>query len=373
MRKRFLVFTFVMSVCLVISGVAVAQVFEQAGGLHTRRQVEAARTRIAASEHPWKAAYDALLKQVHSGLDTPTEAVADFNVPGFYHDAEGHRSALRALAHDAWRAYSCAVAYQLTTDDKRIQYAEKALEALDAWAVINKQASGYDGSLVMAYAGVGLVFAAELMTDYDGWDSASRERFEGWLTTVFLPTCRGIVDRSNNWGDWAVLGCIAAHSFLGDMDAVDADIALIRRKIGDAIDADGSMPHETRRGKRGIWYTYFALAPLTAACQVAANARGVDLFRYKGANGAGVEEALDYLFYYCENPEEWPHHTEDDLAHPKPNQWPGNLFEAMTGIYPDKNYEAWVADARPIMVFGHHYAWAVPTVLRTLPPGELGN
>ncbi len=122
-----------------------------------------------------------------------------------------------------------------------------------------------------------------------------------------------------------------------------------------------------RRGRNGIWYTYFALAPLTAACQVAANARGVDLFHYKGADGAGIEEALDYLLRYSREPGEWPHCKGEDLALPGKRQWPGNLYEAMSGVYGKREYEAWIANARPIMVRGHHYAWAVPSLLRTAP------
>lgn len=354
--------------CLTAVGALAAP--ELPAGLHAPCQIETTRTKIAAGQAPWTSAYAALLEQVEEHLEKELEAVADFNVPGFYSDAEGHRNALATLARDAWAAYACAAAYQLTPGAARLPYADKAIEVLDAWATVNKQVSGYDGSLVMAYAGVGLVFAAQLMRDYDGWEDEGRARFSQWLTTVFLPTCRGIVDRSNNWGDWAVLGSIAANAFLADMAAVDADIAHIRKKIGDAIDADGSMPQETRREKRGIWYSYFALAPLTAACQVAANARGVDLFRYQAADGASIEKALDYLFHYCKHPEDWPHYTEADLAHPMPTRWPGNLFEAMSGIFDEKGYDAWVEEARPIMLYGHHYAWAMPTLLRpALAPG----
>jgi hypothetical protein len=130
------------------------------------------------------------------------------------------------------------------------------------------------------------------------------------------------------------------------------------------------MPAETRRDKNGIWYTYFAIAPLTAACQIAYNARAVDLFHYKGKEGAGIEQALDYLLQYSREPEKWPHYRGEGINLPQPGRWPGNLFEAMSGIYGKEEYEAWVEDARPIMVHGHHYAWAIPTLLRTVPPHQ---
>jgi len=41
--------------------------------------------------------------------------------------------------------------------------------------------------------------------------------------------------------------------------------------------------------------------------------------------------------------------------------------EAMAGIYKNKDYEEWMKNSRPVMLYGHHYAWPVPTLLRTEP------
>jgi hypothetical protein len=271
------------------------------------------------------------------------------------------------LSKDAWAAYSCAIAYQLTSGKERIDYANKTIQILNAWATINKTTSNVDGNLAMADSGVGLVLAAELLTDYDGWEKEQRVQFAEWLRNVHLKSCSRIAGHENNWGDWGVLGCIAAHYFLDDIKGIDADIECIRMHIDQAIEADGRMPQETKRGKNGMWYTYFALAPLTAACQIAYNARGVDLFNYKGKDGAGIEQALDYLYQYSLEPQKWPHFTGKGLALPEPGKWPGNLFEAMSGIYGKKEYEVWVENARPLIVSSHHYAWSVPTLLRTVP------
>jgi len=351
-----------------VGEIAAAPVFEHPGGLHSRSQVETSRKRITAREQPWTTAFEALLEQAKNGLDRSPEAVSDFNVPGYYSDAEGHRRAMERLSQDAWAAYSCAVAYQLPSGKEKTEYADKAIQILAAWATTNQMTSNFDGDLAMADAGVGLVLAAELMTDYDGWEKGQRAQFTEWLRNVYLKSCERIVGKSNNWGDWGVLGCIASHYFLDDALGLDADIERMRKTINHAIEADGHMPAETRRDKNGIWYTYFAIAPLTAACQIAYNARAVDLFHYKGKEGAGIEQALDYLLQYSREPQKWPHYRGEDLYLPKPGRWPGNLFEAMSGIYGKLEYEAWVEDARPIMVHGHHYAWAIPTLLRTVPP-----
>jgi hypothetical protein len=347
-----------------------AQVFEHPGGLHSRTQLETARIQIAAGTSSLVAAFEALLEQANLALERSPKAVEDFSVPGYYRDAKGHREVMGWLSDDSWAAYSCAIAYQLIEGNERIQYAEKASELLTAWARTNKRTSNDDGDLAMADAGAGLVFAAELLSHYDGWNKEEREAFKKWITNVYLISCQKIADRANNWGDWGMLGCIASHYLLDDKKGLDADIENIRKKIDKSIAADGHLPHETKRGKRGIWYTYFSLAPLTAACEVAANARGVDLYHFRGEDGAGIERALDYLLQYCREPERWPHYQQNDLRLANAKGYPGNLFEAMHGIYGKSEYESWIEDSRPIMVHGHHYAWAVPTLLRTVPPHE---
>jgi len=42
-----------------------------------------------------------------------------------------------------------------------------------------------------------------------------------------------------------------------------------------------------------MWYTYFALAPMTVAAMVARNASGVDLFSYVSPRGSSIRLALD--------------------------------------------------------------------------------
>lgn len=345
-----------------------AQQFEHPGGLHSQSQLETTRMLISAGDPIRISAYNSLMEQAEQGLEKVPTPPADFNVPGYYQDAEGHRKMMARLSEDAWVAYSCAVAYQLTPEPERDQYAEKAAEMLFAWATINRKTSNYDGNLAMVDAGTGFVFAAELLRDYDGWNEKKRRDFRKWLSSVYLKSCLIVSEQENNWGDWGILGCMATHYYLDDAQALDADIEYVKKKIDQSIATDGHMPHETKRGKRGIWYSYFALAPMTAACQIALNARGTDLFQFKGEDGAGIEQALDYLVQYCVKPEKWPHYKEKDLNMPQPHGYPGNLFEAMHGIYGKKKYGSWIKHARPIMVHGHHYAWNIPTLLQ---PEEL--
>ncbi len=101
-------------------GTPLTRGFEHPGGLHSRSQIETAWEKIALCEQPWIAAYKVLIQQATEGLKKASAAVLDFNVPVRYRDAKGHRE-------------------------------------------------------VMADAGAGLVFAAAIMINDDGWSERPRD------------------------------------------------------------------------------------------------------------------------------------------------------------------------------------------------------
>jgi rhamnogalacturonyl hydrolase YesR len=334
--------------------------FAHPGMIHSADQLDETRQMVFQEQQPWKDASDDLLLRANGdeGMGRSSHAIADFNVPGYYIDPEGHIRASEALNGDGWAAYACALAYQLTGDPV---YAQKSIELLNAWAYLNTRYSGADGALVMSYAGVSLAFAGDLIWSSDLWDPADRDQFRRWVSTVLRSAGDGIKTRPNNWGAWGTLAVIASDYLLDDVAGVDAEVARLQSRIDTSIALEGYLPDETSRGDRGIWYTYFALAPLTAGCQIAWNARGVDLFHY-----GRLHLAVDYLFYYSLHPDQWPHYGGQQVLLPTPDNWPGNLFEAMVRIYNAPDYENWIAATRPHVLKGHHYAWTVPTLMRPL-------
>jgi hypothetical protein len=350
--------------------IRVSSGLQSVGGLHSESEVVAVRQSLAEQDPLISAAFTALETQSQNHLDHVPQPPAVFDVPGAYIDNEGHREGVALMNGDAWAAYSLALHYRLDDSPGRVQFADKAIGILDAWATHNHGTSGHDGDLVMAYAGVGMIFAAQLLSESDRWGEPEKQRFEGWVRTVFLGSCSFIRGRQNNWGDWGILGAIAAHQFLGEAFALEADIVQLRNKIDTKIDPDGVLPAEVSRGRGGIWYTYFSLAPLTAAARILHNAQLADFFSYVPQGGGGIRPALDYLFSYCLEPGAWPHYEGDDLINPPAPDSPfyGSLFEAMAGVYDDADYAEWVIGARPVMNYSHHFAWAVPSLMRVLSP-----
>ncbi len=340
---------------------AAALAYPHPGGLIPAEHLAALRAR--AEEAPLQAARAQLLQAAAAALTETPSAVANLDVPAYYLFADAHTAAKKKLSDDALAAYTSALAYQLEPTSTRTPYAEKARELLQAWATTNKKVSNFDGDLVMCYAGVPLLFAAELLSDYPGWSAAERAAFRSWAGGVFRGSANAIKQKSNNWGDWGTLCAMATAHLLDESAGVKAELARLRAKLDAAIASDGHLPAETARGKNGMWYTYFALAPMTAAATLARNAEGEDLFAYVSPSGRSLELALRFFFPYCQNPSAWPWGAQDDL--PSASDWPGNLFEAMSAVYARPEWESWLAPARPIR---GSRGWIFASLLRRLSP-----
>jgi hypothetical protein len=220
----------------------------------------------------------------------------------------------------------------------------------------------------MAEVGVGFIISAELLTGYSGWTSADQAAFAKWVRTVYLPQAvNPIKDRKNNWGDWGTFGAITANYYLDDAAGVSEETTRIERHIDSSITADGHMPEELARGSGGIWYTYFALDPLTAAMQVARHAGGPDLF-HTAPYDARVQRALDFLFTALQHPDAWPYGASPKVPQGR-DMWGYDLYDAMGNEYGNQAWSAYAAPHEPILSTGHHYAWTFPTLMRG-PPGS---
>ncbi len=329
-------------------------------GTYTSDQINSIKKNIEKGTEPWKSAYINLIGYIDKHFNDDFPVDADFNIPGYYVDAEGHQRGKARLNAIGCMAYSCALAYAINGDSK---YSSKACDLMLMWSVQNKNVSGFDGPLSMSYIGPSLIFTAELLTATEGWTENDSEIFKDWVKKIFLPTANSIRERDNNWGDWGLLASTASYNYLGDMKELENCAEMARKRIDDTIQPTGEMPHETVREGNGIWYTYFALAPMTATCNIIKNVLDIDLFEYEGARGQSIKKALDYLLYYYQRPEEWPHYPGGKQNYtPGKTDYPYNLFEAMAVIYNNEEYKNFARSKSVNTVIGHHYAWTYTTL-----------
>lgn len=331
--------------------------YEHPGGMHTAKQIAFVKKQIKAKNQPTFDAYRQLIDKADTAGMHEHHALEDFKVPGYYIDAVMHRKNSSGLQSDSFDAYACALAYQLSGDQK---YAERSLYFLKAWANINRQYSDYDGSLVMAYSGTGMIMAAELLLNYKKWRATDRELFFNWVENVYLKSCTEIRTRKNNWADWGRYGSVLCAHLLDNELEMEENSRLVKSDLFHKIAEDGHMPEETRREKNGIWYTYFSLAPITASMYVINNATGENLFEL-AAGDRSVRKAMDYLFYYNQHPDQWKWFKNPSQG--SPTSWPGNLLEAMSEIYGESQYANYVAESRPLCYPKHHFAWSFPTLM----------
>ena len=331
---------------------------KQAGFMHPTAQIDFVKKKLQEEREPYQSAYRQLIKAADKALPAPHNALADYNVPGYFQQPQEHMDNSRCLQTDAFNAYSCALAYRLDAGD---QYAKKACELLNAWARINQKYSGYDGALAMCNSATAMIITAQLLSDSDLWAKDEQVLFEEWIFNVYRKACNEIRNQlKNNHADWGRFGSMLCAVCLDDKDEINENIRLIKSDLFHKIAADGSMPEETCREVKGIWYTYFSLAPMTAACWLAYNSTGENLFIWE-ENGRSLKAAIDYLFYYNQYPDEWKWFENPEAG--DPNWWPSNLLEAMSGIYNDQDYVQFIQPNRPLIYPIHHFAWTFPTLM----------
>lgn len=348
------------------------QPFEHPGGFHSQAQLTSCLKQQNEPGHD--AAWKQLIADADAALDRAPNPQPVVNIPAYYRNAQASQEAKRPLSDDAYAAYALALAAHLGPPEKRDVYAGKAIEYLDAWATTNTKVAGSDGHLVMVYAGVPFVHAGELVYNCPEWSVPGRDAFKNWVQHVFRPSALHTRKKDNNPGDWGLFGSLCAAHFLDDRREFDKDVARLKWRIEHTIADTGELPLENRRTNSGMWYTFFALAPMTCSAQVVQNTTREDIFRYTASNGRNIKMALDRFFTYCEAPETWPyakpggitgflpqllHPSAGHVIYPEP-AWTGSLFEAMMPVFDEDSWEGWIAESRPI-----HGArgWIYPTLL----------
>jgi hypothetical protein len=336
------------------------------GGLYTKSQIDFVVAQVHSGQQPWAAADEQLMAAANRLRSWQPHTTAFYVTPGYYKGAAAFFAATNGITHDADAAYVNAVAYRLTGD---ASYADCTVRILRAWAHDNTGVATTDDSqLSMAELGTGFIESAELLTGYAGWSDADRTSFRNWIHTVYLKqSADPIKDRTNNWGEWGTFGAVTADYYLDDAAGFAAETARLQQHIDQALSSDGHMPDEVSRGESGLWYTYFALAPMTAAARVIENGGGPNLFQWSSPSGKRIKVALDVLLAAVQDPHNWPAGVTPKGPNPTKDWWPYDLFEAMSDEYGNKQYDAYAAQRRPIMNTGHHHAWTFPTLLKISP------
>lgn len=292
---------------LVIAVIGGGEVFGKAVLLSETR-IATLRARIAAQTEPTSNAWQQVLKDATKALAAEPHAPKAWYVPGFYRDAQGHRSAKQALQDDANAAYALALAFRMTGDAR---FAASPVRIIDAWATrVETLSKKDDSTLSFSYHFPPLILAADLLRACPAFPADAQARFRGFVREKALP--QNTMARDNNWGNWGLMLVLASASYLEDRVLFDQGLARWKVFIEKQIAEDGHLPHEVDRngGRSGLWYSNFSLLPQTLAAEIA-RVNGVDLYDHRASNGRTLRQAFDRLAAWTLEPKTFPYFKGD--------------------------------------------------------------
>ncbi|WP_229831250.1 alginate lyase family protein [Actinoplanes ianthinogenes] len=211
--------------------------FSHPGVLVSQAQLTFVKAKVKGDAQPWKKAYDAMMASPSASLDytpAPVRVVecGPYSKPDIGCGAE---------RRDAFAAYTLALAWSLTGDDR---YAQRAITVMDAWSGTITAHTNSNDALQSSWTASVWPRAAEIIKyQYKKWPNAPR--FATMLRKVYLPMAQA--DRSSWNGNWeltqleATVG-IAVH--LDDQALYDKAIARFRKRVPAYIylKSDGALP-----------------------------------------------------------------------------------------------------------------------------------
>jgi hypothetical protein len=202
----------------------------------SRAQLDFVRAKVQAGAQPWTNAFNQAKSSSYASLSrTPTpRAVVEC---GPYSNPNLGCTNER---EDAIAAYTDALLWYLTRDDR---YAQKAIQLMDAWSATIQDHTNSNAPLQTAWAASSWPKAAEIIKSvYGNWPNSGR--FATMLRNVYLPE---IINGSNSNGNWELSMTEAIQGigvFLEDKTVYDKAIALYRVRVPAYVylESDGALP-----------------------------------------------------------------------------------------------------------------------------------
>jgi len=301
------------------------------------------RSRLAQKAEPTWSAWLKLKADADANLGRQPHVSAEWYVPGYYSNAEGHTKTKAGLMDDANAAYGLALAYRMTGDER---YAVAAVRLINAWATgVRTFSMKDDSTLSFSYHFPAMIFAAALVDRSLSWPGADKEVFRVFVRDKALPmNCMG---RANNWGNWGLVLVMASAAYLQDQALFDKAVARWKEFIERQIAEDGRLPHEVNRngGRSGLWYSHFSLMPQTLAAEIARVNR-VDLYDYRSPSGRTLRLAFDRVADWARRPETFPYWKGDiEELHGRDYV---SYFEVLNVRWPNADATALLAEGRPL-------------------------
>ena len=184
--------------------------------------------------------------------------------------------------------------------------AARLIRLLDRWARADALWEGDRRAINRNYALdrtlLPTIVAFATIRDRPDLPAATRARIETWLGRLVgsrLAPPEDSVTRRNNHYYLRGSVDIAWGTLVGDPGLLGAGIAAYRAALA-AMRPDGSLPLETARGARALWYHRHSIASLVVTAEIAAN-QGIDLYAEADAE-RDLHGAIRFLLDAVEDP-----------------------------------------------------------------------
>ncbi|KAA3662234.1 MAG: hypothetical protein DWQ10_02895 [Calditrichaeota bacterium] len=306
--------------------------------------INALKKAVAEKRSPAYTAFEVCRMHADQNLDRTPTVPKQWYVPGYYHDAEGHRKAKNGLRDDANAAYAMALCYRVTGQEK---YARSAVRIINAWAMEMETMSRKDDSMLsFSYHFPALIFAADLLRDESAiWPKDQQKVFSEFLRNEALPM--NTMSRKNNWGNWGLVLAVSCAVYLKDEVLFGKCAGRWKYFIEHQIAADGHLPHEVNRsgGQRGIWYSHFSLMPQTIAAEIL-RVNGADLYNFKSPGGRTLKKAYERIAGWTRKPDTFPY-WKGDPAELKGMHY-FSYFEILNSHWVNDDASKLLAESRPM-------------------------
>ena len=317
------------------------------------------KRRIAAQIEPQASAFAKLLHDADAAQSFQPDPPDTMHFMSAYVPNSNEDTVIRPwLWRNCHAAYASALAYSYTG---RRQYADKAVEVLNAWAAKDTKFVGLARGLQLGSWFSPMLYAADLLHDYDGWKKPDRIRFNSWWRTNCLPyTIEKMHEHENNWKDAGVLGVMSASVVLEDKSLMSDALAELQSYFeahdDQFVKANGDwkirqdergvfLPAEVTRngGASGITYTGYALTTMVQALEIA-RYTGHDYWHRRTPQGADLQGVIEWYFRWdvMKQPFPWnadPLHFE---TRKNPFEIANNHFRLMPEIVD------WLKQNRPV-------------------------
>lgn len=214
MKRIYIVKTLLVLLMIHLSGEIYSQGFKHPGMLHTNEDFVRIKEQIAANNSAVVAGYNNLKSNEWSQSNVGT-----WPVEVIKRGIRGDENYINA-ARGAHAAYLNALRWKISGD---VAHANRAVYILNSWASVTKDVTGNTNmSLASGLYGYEFANAAELMRDYEGWNSDDFKKFQDWMQSVWYPKCYDFLSRRHDtwrngtpghyWSNWGLCNVLAMVS-----------------------------------------------------------------------------------------------------------------------------------------------------------------